>query len=121
MRSLLHANAIDPGFDTQHIALATLNPARSGKSPAQVDAFYTQLLERIRRIPGVTSASDTDFLPLGTSGSFTSAARHQGAPEIGCFVFRVDPGYFAAMGIPLLAGHDFTPGEVRCGAPGSAS
>ena len=51
VRSLLHANSIDPGFDTQHIAIATLDPGTLGYSPEKVSAFYKQLIEHVRRFP----------------------------------------------------------------------
>ncbi len=119
VRSLLHATSIEPGFETQHIALTSLNPGSLGYSSEKVNAFYQQLLDRVRRLPGVTSASYTNHLPLGTSSEQTSATKRAGdkANEIGVNVFRVDPGYFGTMGIPLLGGRDFTQKEAESGTP----
>jgi predicted permease len=117
VRSLLHATAIDPGFDTQHIAMATLNPESLGYSPEKVNAFYSQLIERVRRSPSVTSASYVDALPLGTSRSETSVGRRVGDDQIGVRSFRVSSGFFATMGIPLLGGRDFTADETRRESP----
>jgi predicted permease len=114
VRSLRHANSIDPGFDTHHIAVATLDPATLGYSPAKVDAFYRQLMDRVLALPGVTAASYVSHLPLGTSREATSAGHHVGHdPEQAMVdVFRVDPGYFSTMGIALLSGRDFTRKET---------
>jgi predicted permease len=57
IRSLMHANSIDPGFETQHIAIATLDPGRLGYSPEKRDTFYRQLMEHVLALPGVKAAS----------------------------------------------------------------
>jgi predicted permease len=113
VRSLMHANSIDPGFDTQHIAVATLDPGSLGYSPAKVGGFYQELLEHIRALPNVTAASYADHLPLGASREQTSAGKHLGKDPDGIStdVFRVDPGYLSTMGIALLRGRDFTQQE----------
>ncbi len=69
VRSLFNARSIDPGFDTHNIALAQLDPGSLGYTEPQGRQFYQQLLERVRALPGVTSASLADLLPLGTGRS----------------------------------------------------
>src|ERR1019366_4701114 len=75
VRSLMHANSIDPGFDTQHIAVATLDPGSLGYSAERVGVFYHGLMEHVLALPGVTAASYVSFLPLGTSEEVTSAGK----------------------------------------------
>ena len=112
VRSLMHANLIDPGFDTHHIALATLNPGVLGYPPARVASFYQRLLERVRGLPNVSAASYVNFLPLGTSTEVTSVAKALAERDVKFVqVFRVAPGYFSTMGIELLRGRDFTEPE----------
>jgi predicted permease len=120
VRSLMHANSIDPGFDTKHIAVATLDPSTLGYSPEKINAFYRQLLEHVLALPGVTTASYASHLPLGTSREATSAGRHVGPDPDHIFVdmFRVAPGYFATMGIPVERGRDFTRLESDSPDPG---
>lgn len=121
VRSLLHASSIDPGFDTQHVAVATLDPGSLGYSPEKTKVFYTELLDRVRSLPAVRSASYIDHLPLGTSRSETSAQIMPGKDpgQIGVDVYRVAPGYFNTMGIPLLNGRDFTQRESDSAKPGA--
>lgn len=121
VRSLLHASSIDPGFDTHHIAVATLDPATLGYSPAKVDAFYRQLMDRVVALPGVTAASYVSHLPLGTARESTSAGHHagHGPDKARVDVFRVAPGYFSTMGIALLSGRDFTQKESDSPEPGT--
>ena len=119
VRSLMHANSIDPGFDTKHIAVATLDPGTLGYSPEKINAFYRRLLDRVLAMPGVTAASYVSHLPLGTSREATSAGHNVGhdPDQISVDVYRVEPGYFATMGISLVRGRDFTSKE--CDSPGA--
>ena len=116
VRSLRNASSIDPGFNTQHVVAATLNPGSLGYSEAQVRAFYDQLSQHVRALPGVTAASLTDHLPLGTNheGGYVTDSAH---PEVNksnamfIGILRVAPDYFQTMGISLLRGRDFTSSE----------
>ncbi len=120
VRSLMHANSIDPGFDTQHIAVATLDPGSLGYSPERVEVFYHGLMEHVLALPGVTAASYVNFLPLGASEEMTSAGKSVGKDPNPIYVdvYRVDPGYFSTMGITLLRGRDFTQKESDSREPG---
>ena len=119
VRSLRNANAIDPGFDTRHIALADLDPGTLGYTPEKVKDFYARLLERVRRLPQVTSASYAAFLPLGTTRQAGTAGKILGHDPnaIPISVYRVEPGLLATMGIPLLRGRDLTTSEADGATP----
>ncbi|MGB8096312.1 MAG: FtsX-like permease family protein, partial [Terracidiphilus sp.] len=119
VRSLMNANAIDAGFDTHHIALATLDPASLGYAPEKINDFYARLLQRVQRMPGVTSASYAGFLPLGTSRSVTSVGKQLGKDPsaVTVDVYRVESGLFRTMGIPLLHGRDLTGKEGNSDKP----
>ena len=122
VRSLRNASSIDPGFNTQHVIAATLDPARLGYSEAQVRGFYEQLSQHVRALPGITAASFVNHLPLGPAREQTAVTDVM-SPEpnkkdaVPIDVLRVAPGYFQAMGIPLLRGRDFasSEGEERSG------
>jgi len=113
VRSLLNARSIDPGFDVHDLVLADLDPGALGYTEAQDRDFYQQLLDRVRALPGVSSASITNYLPLGTTrlsqgisvDGFQSAA---GEKEIAVGAMYVRPEFFQTMGIPILSGRDFT-------------
>src|SRR5712691_1280279 len=121
VRSLQNASSIDPGFNTQHVIAATLDPARLGYSEVQVRGFYEQLSQHVRALPGITAASFVNHLPLGPAREQTAVTDVM-SPEpnkkdaVPIDVLRVAPGYFQAMGIPLLRGRDFaSEGEERSG------
>jgi len=116
VRSLRNASSINPGFNAQHVVAAALDPESLGYSAPQVRAFYDQLLEHVLALPGVTAASFTDHLPLGTNheGGFVTDVGH---PEVNksnalfIGILRIAPDYFQTMGISLLRGRDFTSPE----------
>ena len=120
VRSLMHANSIDPGFDTHHIAVATLDPGSLGYSHEKVAVFYRELMDHVLALPGVTAASYANFLPLGTAEEVTSVGKRLAKdPDRSTVdVFRVDSGYFSTMGIALLRGRDFTQKENDSPEPG---
>lgn len=119
VRSLRNANAIDPGFDTRHIALASLDPGSLGYTPEKINSFYTRLLEQVKRLPGVTSASYASSLPMGLSREAGTAGKLLGSDPnaIRITVFRVQPALLSTMGIPLLRGRDLTQKEADSATP----
>src|SRR6266403_3763973 len=120
VRSLRNASSINPGFNTQHVIAATLDPGSLGYSDTLVRTFYEQLSEHVRTLPGVTAASFTDHLPLGPARERTILdPMHPESSEndtIPVDILRVAPEYFQTMGIPLLRGRDFVSSD---GAEGS--
>jgi len=115
VKSFRNARLIDPGFDTQHVAVATLTPEVLGYREPQVRAFYEQLSEHIRALPGVSSASFVSHLPLGAAREQTVVTRGirstSDQDKLSVDVLRIAPNYFRTMGIPLLRGRDFTARE----------
>lgn len=115
VRSLHHLQTLDPGFRPDHVLRATLS-VPVGKYPALGDraALALRLQARVAAVPGVASAAVIDTLPLGGS-RWTTSYEVEGRPaQEGriATAHHVSPGYFRAMGIPLLAGRELEPGEV---------
>jgi predicted permease len=110
-RALWRVQSIDPGFRTDHVlTLRTMLPMPRYQTPEKRDPFYRHVLDETRRLPGVTAAAYTSFLPVEFGGGIwpVDIAGH---PEdiahrrTACLRF-VTPGYFTTMGIPLVAGRD---------------
>jgi len=104
---------VDPGFDVE-TTLAMPIEHRSSRYPEdRVADFYRDLLERVRAVPGVTAAGATTtnpFRQFGFSNSVTPEERAAEAPPSGLVQAgwrSVTPGFFDAMGIPVLAGRTF--------------
>ncbi|MGH9850656.1 MAG: ABC transporter permease [Blastocatellia bacterium] len=114
MSSFLKLQAVDPGFNPRNLLTMTVSLAGASQyvGPAR-EAFYRQLEDRLRALPGVESASAINHLPLagdtwGTPVTIEGRPLPPPGQEISV-TFRVNrPGYFRTMGIPLRGGRDFT-------------
>ncbi len=122
MRALLIVLAVDPGLRAENVwsGRVAIPPARYGTKERQ-RAFYAEVLERIRSIPGVRRASAVSFLPMGGSASLRDIlvegrARRTADEELLSVVCAAMPDYFETMGIRLLRGRTFTD---RDGLPGT--
>ncbi len=112
--SLRAALGVNPGFDPRGVL--TANVALSGERYGKGDArrqFTEALLSAVRAMPGVEAAGVTDHLPLTGNGSSSVIFPEGFTPRPGESIlapFRSEagPGYFKAMGIPLVAGRTFT-------------
>jgi len=114
-RAFVHLMRIDRGYDVQGIV--TVNISLDGTS-YQLNKrelpYFEEVLYRIRQLPGVRSASATDFLPLYASafvgGPFGLDGRQA---TLNSTMVPVLSGYFQTMGGRILYGRDFTEAEVR--------
>ena len=107
LRSLEHLFAIDPGFDSAH--LLTMQVQESGRRFTDDTArarFFTQALEAVRQVPGVTAVAFTSQLPL--SGDVDvyglQLELRPNAKSEGMFRYAVSPAWFETMSIPLRGG-----------------
>jgi putative ABC transport system permease protein len=123
LRSFSALHHVDIGIDTRN--LLTFNLFLTGpraEYQAKQTAFYDETLARIRSLPDVVAAGAAVTLPIGGddfSASYTIDGRALPAPgqEASAGYQVVTPGYFSAMGIPVVAGRDFTASDIRGGAP----
>jgi predicted permease len=121
VRTLLNALAADVTVRPERVLLATVDPDVAGYDDARSERLYSQLLDRIRQLPGVAGAAQVFIVPLGGRRGGTNierpAADRAGGPltmQVGFNV--VSPGYFETIGLPLLAGRDFNVAD-RPGSP----
>jgi macrolide transport system ATP-binding/permease protein len=113
MRSLGQAQRTNLGFDPSHVVNFAMDPSEIGYSDAQGKEFYKSLLERVRALPGVVSATTADSVPMGyyNSGDAIEIEGYQPAPgqppaTSGYNVISSD--YFKTMSIPMVKGRVFT-------------
>ena len=121
LRSLRSSQQADVGFD-RHGLVIIAPQAMPGYDAARAREYYRLLGERVAALPGVTVALGA-AVPLG-GGVSRQGMRVEGyqprpGEDMEFANNRTTPGYFRLMGIPLVAGRDFEPGD-RAGAPGVA-
>jgi putative ABC transport system permease protein len=120
--SLVKLVNVDLGFKTERLLTLSLPvPDTRLKGAEQIDAFYRQLLEQTRALPGVSSVSASTGMPVrGTSFGmpFTIVGRPVGDPgqRPGAGFNMVTPDYFKTFGIPIQRGRAFTEQDAA-GAP----
>ena len=121
LRSIEREYLIDPGFQTKHLALVMLYPGQAGYDRVRTEQFYKQALERIGRVPGISSVSWASNLPLWGRKETGIVVEGQEARKkseaIPAVVDTVDLNYFSTLGIPLLEGRDFTQNDRDIATP----
>ncbi len=115
-RALWRIQTVDPGFHSDHLlTLRTSLPMPRYDQPETREIFYRRVLEETRRLPGVTGAAYTSFLPVAMGGGIwpVGIAGHLEDPaERRTASLRfVTPCFFSTMGIPLLTGRDVSQGD----------
>jgi putative ABC transport system permease protein len=115
LKTLLSIQAAQTGLDTRHVLAINVPAVSYGKTPEQVVEFYKESIRRIEALPGVTKTAFGLVVPWRDAGSFGpglqfSADGHVRAPgeeDPRAQMRTISPGFFAALGVPIIAGRDF--------------
>jgi predicted permease len=111
LRSLVNLETFNAGFDRDRV-LAISTDDRTERTDEERAAFFSELVPRLRSLPGVRSVSFSSFTPMNglrmhvniaVDGYILHASEYADEQFM-----SVSPGYFETMGIPQLAGRDFT-------------
>jgi predicted permease len=125
IKTLLALQATETGFDTHHVLAINVPVMSYGRTPDQIVSFYDETIRRIKELPGVDGVAVGTAVPWRDARSFGfglefSADGHVRAPgeDYPRARFRiVSPGFFAALGVPIIAGRDFTDADRRSKEP----
>jgi putative ABC transport system permease protein len=121
IRSLEKLSHVDLGFNPDHVLTASFDLPSARYKPDQMDTFMTELLHRVRALPGVVNASGALPLPLSDDDWTVDfdLADHPlpkaQQPAAGFHVVQL--GFFETMQIPLLRGRTFDERDSRNGKP----
>jgi putative ABC transport system permease protein len=113
-QSLNGLQAVPSGLQPENLLTFRVSlPAARYQPPYRRTVFFSQLLERLRQLPGVQSASAVSYLPFdgmaaGTNTTIQGRPVPRAGEELLTMVRTVMPGYFQTMGIPMKEGRDFT-------------
>src|SRR5262245_31467401 len=118
-RSLGKLKNLDAGFNTENVLLVSTDPRMIGYQGRQIADLYKRMLERIKTIPGVRSASISGQGLLSASGAISSVYVQGGAPRREAnffseddrgipFISEIGPWYFETVGMTILRGRGLT-------------
>jgi predicted permease len=120
IRSLHNLENVDVGFRRDHLLSFSVNPSLSGYSRERIRRFAEELQQRAVGTRGVGSAAVGTVSVLGGDEDMStiviSGRQPREGDDMNPWMDAVSPGYFRTMGIPLLAGREFTAAD-RAGAP----
>jgi predicted permease len=116
LRTLLTLQAADPGFETRQVLAVNVPVTSFGRTPEQIRGFYREIQRRLSELPGVQRVAVGSAVPwrdvgnLGSGFQFSVEGRRRddGEDDPRGKFRSVSPGFFAALGVPILAGRDFT-------------
>src|ERR1700728_4501045 len=123
LKTLLSLRNAQTGFDTKHVLAINVPVVSYGRTPDQVQGFYKEAMRQIAALPGVDRVAIGTAVPwrdkniFGPGFQFTTDGHTRGVgDEDPSAMFRtVSPGFFAALGVPIVAGRDFDESDRRDG------
>jgi len=111
VNSFVQLQAVDPGFETENILTMRLTLARERYQQEEIEPFFQELRRSVEAVPGVTAVGTASQFPPNVFSSREvwfegrEAGREGNLPD--AYFSIVSPGYFDAMGIPLMRGRVF--------------
>ena len=112
LRSLKNLSNLGPGFPVERLVGFNIDPSRGGYTPERSKIYYQQLTNALSSIPGVEFVGMASMRIL-ENGEWDSSMTVEGytpaKPEDRAepFMNQISPGYFATLGVPIVAGRDF--------------
>jgi predicted permease len=113
------------GFDMRNVLALHVPVMSFGRTPDQTIGFYKELMRRISELPGVDRVAVGTVVPWRDAGAFGPGfqfstegyVRAEGEEDPRARFRTVSPGFFASLGVPLIAGRDFTEADRRGSEP----
>jgi putative ABC transport system permease protein len=121
LTSLIALQSARTGFNTQNVLALNVPVMSYGRTPDQVIAFYKEMMRRIGELPGVERVAVGTLVPWRDAGTFGPGfqftaegyAKGVGEDDPRAQFRTVSPGFFAALGVPIVAGRDFSDADRR--------
>ena len=119
LQSFRNLLSVNPGFRAENMLMAELAlPEQKYPDKAQVESFYQQLRQGVRNVPGVEAVELCQVVPFsgdGQGGPFNVEGVEEEAKV--AWLRSSTPGYFAAMGMPILKGRGFETSDTASSLP----
>jgi predicted permease len=121
LTTLMSLQAVRTGFNTRNVLALHVPIVSYERAPDQVAPFYREALRRIAELPGVERVAIGTIVPWRDAGTFGPGfqftvegyARAVGEEDPRARFRTVSPGFFAALGVPIIAGRDFSDADRR--------
>ena len=117
IKSLVNVSRVDLGLDTEHIVTFRVSPQLNGYEIAEIRTLYEQMEDELAAVPGVTgvSAALVAIMTGSNWGNDVSVEGFESGPDINANsrYNEIGPGYFSTLGMPLLAGREFTRADIE--------
>src|SRR5439155_189741 len=120
LRSFFKVLDVNLGFQPERTAAVRVDPDTARGPTEQENAYFDEVLRRVRAVPGIDAAGLTDALPLGKNRSWGVGAKgklYKRGEAPNAFVRIVSDGYLKAMGIQVQAGRDITERDTPTSEP----
>lgn len=119
--TLLALQGAQTGFDTRNVLALNVPIVSYSRPPEQTAAFYNEVLRRVGELPGVERVAVGTIIPWRDAGTFGPGfqftaegyARASGEEDPRARFRTISPGFFDALGVPLLEGRDFSAADRR--------
>lgn len=109
LRSMQHAQRIDPGFESKNMIVMGVNPNSAGYDQQQTQQYFRDVVERAKSAPGAQAVAVANAFPLGGGFQQTVVLEGDDPTQRGkmSYTINVSNDYFETMGMPLLRGRTF--------------
>ena len=111
--TLIALQRTQTGLDTRHVLAIDVPAPSNGKTPQQVLDFYKESIRQIDALPGVTETAVGMVAPwrdaenFGVGFQFSGDGHVHGKDDPRALWRTISPGFFTALGVPIIAGRDF--------------
>jgi putative ABC transport system permease protein len=118
IETVVRLRGVDPGCRTTNLLTVQIPVSTKRAWPGPVIAYQREVLRRVSAIPGVESAGFTNHIPVAFKGDISGVGIEGRDPKqrIQCNARVAGPGYFRALGIPIVRGRDIEESDAD-GAP----
>ena len=121
LKTLLALQAAQTGMDVRHVLAINVPPISYERTPDQIAGFYKETIRRITELPGVDHVAMGTVVPWRDAGSFGPGfefsadghVRAAGEEDPRAQLRTISPGFFASLGVPIIAGRDFNDADRR--------
>jgi putative ABC transport system permease protein len=125
LKTLVSLQSVETGLDMHRVLTLNMPVETYGKTPDQITGFYRETLRRIQELPGVGNVAIGSVVPWRDAGSFGPGfqftaegyVRGSGEEDPRAQLRTISPGFFATLGVPILAGRDFNDSDRRASEP----